>query len=273
MKTLRIIRGSKYPAPKGLAIDEALFKSVEEGLVPETVRFYYFAPPAVVVGLNQDINLINLKYLRENNMSFGRRLTGGGAIIIGCPEYSSQMGITFLVRLNSELPEKLSHKFKLLSSVVMYALKDLGLQPKYNRNSDITIDGKKIVGSGIYMSENTLLFHSIILFDYDFETMYNVLNLTEPAEKIIPMMQNQITTLNYELNRKISTKIVEDLLISGIESLWQCEVTEGNLEAGEKKMANTLYQEKYNTNSWNFQSLDNEGLRSACFIPVERDFD
>ncbi len=267
MKPIRIIRDSKYPAPKGLAVDEALLKSVEEGLAPETIRFYYFAPPAVVVGMNQDINLINLNFLREKKMSFGRRLTGGGAIIIGSPEYSSQMGITFIVRLKSELPEKLSHKFKLFSSVAMHALKSLGLQPKYNRNSDITISGKKLVGNGIYMCENTLLFHSIILFDYDYESMYKVLNLTESAEKIIPLMRNQITTLNDELNYKISTKTVEDLLSNAIESLWECEIVEANLLEWEKKMANKLYHEKYNTDKWNFQSLENEGLRSACFIP------
>ena len=273
MKTIRIIRDSKYPAPMGLAIDEALLKSLKDGLALETVRFYYFAPPAVVVGLNQDINLINLEYLRNKKMSFGRRLTGGGAIIIGCPDFASQMGITFLFRLDSDLPEKLSQKFKFFSSVMMDALKNIGVEPEYNRNSDITVRGRKIAGNGIYMTEEALLFHSIILFDYDYDVMYQVLNLAhaESEEKIIERMKKQITTLNFELGQTISPKTIENQLINGIKAIWKCDIREEGLSKREKKIADKLYREKYSTNSWNFQNLDDQGLRNACFVPDDID--
>ena len=271
MKTYRIIRDLKYPAPQGLAIDEALLMSVNRGLEPDTIRFYYFSPPAVVVGLNQDVTSVNLEYIRKKQMSFGRRLTGGGAIIIGCPEYSSQMGISFLIKLDSDIPSKLSHQFKRFSWIMMDVLKNLGLQPKYNKNSDITIKGKKIVGNGIYMAENALLFHSIILFDYDFDVMLNVLNLGNDISKEVlkEKMKNTITTLNQEKNQIVSPKIVEDEIVKAIKTAWEGEIIEKQLSGWEKATADKLLQEKYSTNEWNFQSLDNEGLMGACFVPSD----
>ncbi|MFX1296449.1 MAG: biotin/lipoate A/B protein ligase family protein [Promethearchaeota archaeon] len=271
MRIYRIIRDSKYPATQGLSIDEALLLSVGKGLVPDTIRFYYFSPPSVVIGLNQDINDINLEYIQKKNMSFGRRLTGGGAIIIGCPEYSSQMGVSFLFKLNSDIPSKLSHKFKFFSEIIMQALMNLGLEPEYNRNSDITIKGKKIVGNGIIITENSLLFHSVILFDYDYDLMLKVLNLknNKSDKEMIEIMKNKITTLNLEKNQKISTTIVEDAIINAIKSIWKGEIVEKRLAKWEKMTANRLFQEKYNTDNWNFQSLDNKGLMGACFIPTD----
>ncbi len=255
----------------GLAIDEALLLSVDQGLVPNTVRFYYFDPPAVVVGLNQDVSLIDFEYMNEKKMSFGRRLTGGGAIIIGCPNYSSQMGISFLFKLDDTIPKKLSHKFKYFSETMMKTLKNLGLRPEYNRNSDITLKQKKIVGSGIYLTDNALLFHSILLFEYDSETMFNVLTLKndEAQHGVLERMQQSITTLNEELNHQIPPEVVETELIHSIQSVWKNEVEETAFTEWEKQTITELFQTKYSTTSWNLQTAEDDGLRSACFVPSD----
>ncbi len=269
MKTIRIIRDSKYPAPEGLAIDEALLLSIDKDLAPETIRFYYFSPPSVVIGFNQDIHDINLKYLEKSKMSFGRRLTGGGAIIIGCPEYYSQMGISFLFKLNSDIPSSLSDKFKFFGSILMKTLETLGLKPEYNKNSDITVNGKKIVGNGIYQAENSLLFHSIILFDYDYDLMLKVLNVEtkKSGEEMIKIMKEKITTLIYEKDRKVSTTSVENMIINASKTLFNATIKEEPLSDWENRMAAKLSKEKYNSNEWNLQSFDNVGLMGACFVP------
>lgn len=269
MKSIRIIRDTKYLAPKGLSIDEALLLSVSEDRVQNTIRFYYFASPSVVLGMNQDINDVNLKYIRESDMSLTRRLTGGGVIIIGCPRYTSQMGVSMLFKLGSEIPRKLSHKFKLFSSIILDTLKNLGLQPQYNRNSDITINGKKIAGNGIYEVENALLFHSVILFEFDFDRMLKVLNpkKIKEKEKIFKLMKAKLTTLNLELKKNISTKIVEDEIINSVGSNWSGKIFEDKLSEFEKITANDLLQKKYGTNEWILQSLEHEDDIRSCFVP------
>ncbi|MHA1264927.1 MAG: lipoate--protein ligase family protein [Candidatus Helarchaeota archaeon] len=271
MNWVRIIRDTKYPASEGLAIDEALLRSVEKNYMPNTIRFYYFAPPAVVLGLNQDSSILNLNYINQSKMMLGRRLTGGGTIIIGCPHYYSQMGVTFLFTLESNIPSKLSHKFKYFSKIIMDALILLGLAPEYSRNSDILINGRKIVGNGIYLTEKTLLFHSIVLFEYDYVTMLKVLNRNVLSENSnlpeIKRMKKKITTLNDELKRQVRVEEMENAIIESIMENWEVEVREDEISELELKVAQKLHQEKYDTDEWNFQPYNKQGLKSACFVP------
>ncbi|MHA1268962.1 MAG: lipoate--protein ligase family protein [Candidatus Helarchaeota archaeon] len=271
MPTLRIIRDSNYPTHLGLAIDESLLLSVENDLSPDTIRFYYFSQPSVVIGRNQDIHDVNLEFLHNNNICLGRRLTGGGAILIGCPNYFSQIGISFLFNHNPNIPTKLSQKFRFFTSFIIHALQDLGLQPEYNKNSDISINGKKIAGNGIFLFKNSLLFHSIILFDFDFQIMLNVLNLnfSKSNDDLLSIMKNKITTLNIEFEQNISNIIVENAIIDSIKSTISNDVSENKLSAWELKTANKLLYNKYQTNNWNFQSLDRTGLMGACFVPID----
>jgi len=272
LKTCRIIRDSKYTAQMGLAIDEALLESVSKNFVPNTIRFYYFSKPSVVIGINQDINDINLEFIEKNNLSFGRRLTGGGSIIIGAPDFDSQIGISFLFKLDKKLPKKLSRKFEFFCSIIMNTLHNLGLKPEYNKNSDITINGKKIAGNGIYLTENSILFHSMILFDYDFDLMLKVLNpkIHRFQVNTMQIMKNKITTLKIEKNQSISRRKIEDELINSIKSIWKCGIIEDQITDLEKELAIKIFQKKYKTDAWNFQSIDNRRMLGACFVPFKR---
>jgi lipoate-protein ligase A len=211
----------------GLAIDEALLHSFIKGISPNTVRFYYFSRPSVVIGLNQDINDVNLKYIQENNI----------------------IGITFLLKLDSEIPSKLSRKFKFFSSIIMNAFENIGLRPEYNKNSDITINGKKIAGNGIYLRENVVFFHSMILFDFDFNLMLNVLRLdkTRSKDELLQVMKDKITTLKIEKNQEIQTEVIEDEIINSIKSNWEGITIEDHLSDLEKSVAIQLYRDKYTT--------------------------
>ncbi len=257
----------------GLSIDEALLHGVIKGLSPNIVRFYYFARPSVVIGLNQDVNDVNLKYIQNNNISFCRRLTGGGVIIIGAPNYFSQIGISFIFKLSSEIPSKLSSKFKFFGSIIINALENLGIQPEYNRNSDITINGKKIVGNGIYLIENVVFFHSMILFDFDFNLMLNVLNLEKTRSKgeLLQFIKDNITTLKIEKNQVINTNIIEDKIIDSIKSSCDGMIFEDRLSDLERNVSTQLLRDKYGTDAWNFQSIGNEGLLGACFFPQNKE--
>ena len=275
LNEIRIIRDSKYSAPLGLAIDEAILISVGNEIAPNTVRFYYFENPSVVVGINQDVNSINFDFIKKTKMDFGRRLTGGGTIIIGCPNYQAQMGVSFIFKLAPDLPQKLSHKFQFFSKIIIQTLEKLGLQPNYEKNSDITINGKKIVGNGLYISDNSLLFHSMLLFDYDFETMINVLKFDDDSLKniLISKMKDSITTLNKELHKNIPPRSIENIIIECIKSQWNLKIYEGEILEYERKLADKLLKEKYSNEIWNLQTFEEKKIIDACFVPFKSPID
>ncbi|MEM3564109.1 MAG: biotin/lipoate A/B protein ligase family protein [Candidatus Freyarchaeota archaeon] len=268
----RVIRDKAYPAPRGLALDEALLKSVEERKSPNVLRFYFFSRPSVVIGHSQDISDINLEFIERRNMSFTRRMTGGGAIIMGCPEWHSQVGITLIISDDGTYPSKISQKFELLNKGVLLGLKSLNINADYcHETTDITVKGKKIAGSGIHSTYSTFLFHSTILVDYDIHTMLRVINF--PEEKIndalLKKMENGYTTIRKELGQKcVGPLYVENTIENNIiQAYAQClntKFTQSNYTEDEIIMADKLEAEKYGNKEW--VHLKGAQGMGACFL-------
>ena len=84
----RLIDDKAYPVQMGLAIDEMLFNKVDsqDYAGPNIIRFYQFSPPSVVLGNHQDIAELDLEYIKYRSLQVGRRITGGGTIIMGVPD-------------------------------------------------------------------------------------------------------------------------------------------------------------------------------------------
>ncbi len=265
MESWRIIRDVPRPASLNLAIDEFLLNQVNDSPTQYILKFNYFSPPAVILGLNQDIKDINLNFIKEMNFDLNRRLTGGAAILIGFPNQHSQMGISFIVPLDSKLPSKLSNKFKLFGSILMESLKSIDLKPIYNRNSDISINGRKIVGNGIYMMENAILFHSVVLFQFDFSTTVQIL-MDKNNMKNISL---QPTSFLKESKNDVSITQFEEIIINHLRTKWNMDSHEKKLLDDEINLINNLNSSKYNTDKWKFQKDENLIDQGSCFVPIK----
>ncbi|NHI94549.1 MAG: lipoate--protein ligase family protein [Candidatus Lokiarchaeota archaeon] len=265
MEKWRLIKDSPRNAASNLSIDEVLLKNLDEKGTENILKFNYFTPPAVILGINQTTNVLNTNFIQKNQFDINRRLTGGAAILIGYPHKHSQMGLSFFVRLNEKIPLKLSDKFKYFSNILIKTLKRLDLNPKYNKNSDISVNGRKIVGNGIYILKNAFLFHSIILLDFNFFITSKILKLDDPKvdEKLIP------TSLKNEMKQDLSFDILENKIIETIKVEWNVKFNNKKLNKEEFKLSEQLRKEKYAKNSWILQKSENLAEFGSCFIPSE----
>lgn len=86
-RTWRYIEENDVTAHYGLATDENLMKPyVEDSKVEHqaTLRLYNYQDNCALVGRFQNINAeLDLESCTRQNIEFGRRQTGGGAIIMG----------------------------------------------------------------------------------------------------------------------------------------------------------------------------------------------
>jgi lipoate-protein ligase A len=268
----RVIRDKAYPAPKGLALDETLLRRVEEHKSPNVLRFYFFSRPSVVIGHSQDIGDVNLEFIERNNMSLTRRMTGGGAIIMGCPKWHSQIGITLIISDDGTYPSKVSKKFELLNKGVLLGLKSLNINATYcYETTDIIVNGKKIAGSGIHAASSTFLFHSTILIDYDILTMLKVINI--PEEKINPALLEKVesgyTTVKKELNQKCIDPLyventIENNIIKGYAQSLNTKFKQSTYTQEEVAMAEKLEAEKYGNREWIY--IKGAQGMGACFL-------
>ncbi|MHA1143266.1 MAG: lipoate--protein ligase family protein [Candidatus Helarchaeota archaeon] len=268
MNEWRIIRDSQRPACLNLAIDEVLLRLCDSGQASRILKFNYFSPPAVILGTNQVASEINLTYIKKNEFDLNRRLTGGGVILIGFPNHTSQIGISFITPLNPEIPSKLSRIFKHFSNILLKSLTDLGLDPFYQRNSDIFVNQKKIIGNGIYMMENAFIFHSVILYDFVPAAIVDLLNTSPNVDRqvLLKKIKASHTSLRTEVHSEVTTKDVEDLIIKNMESTWNITTHDKPLTETELTMARSLNDQKYATSEWILQEDKDLSQFGSCFI-------
>jgi len=263
MDKWRVIKDIPRPAGENLSIDEMLLNQVNNTPSEYILKFNYFSPSAVILGLNQDIDDLNMEFINKQNFHVNRRLTGGAAILIGYPNQYSQMGISFITPINSKIPSKLSDIFRLFSSILMESLKEIGLDPVYKRNSDISIKGRKVVGNGIYMMNNALLFHSVVLFEFDFTTTMQIIrqDMVIKNEKFSP------TSLGKEAKDKVNIENFEDIILNQAKNKWNMDSIEGLIIEDEIKAWKRIYSKKYKTKNWINQKSENLIDYGSCFVP------
>ena len=264
MENWRLIRDIPRNAASNLSLDEILLRKVNDNEVFNILKFNYFSPPAVILGLNQNIEELNIKYIRNQRFQINRRLTGGAAILIGYPEAHSQMGISFYIRLIKNIPRKLSEKFKYFAETLMKSLEKLNLKPTYAKNSDILVNGRKIVGNGIYIMDNALLFHSVLLLEFDFSITSQILKPIDVSfieEDLIP------TSFKNEIRKDQSYKALENTIIETLENEWNINFIEEELSDTELKSSEQLKNDKYGKKNYIFQKSEDLADFGSCFIP------
>ncbi len=260
----RLIDDEAYPVQLGLAIDEALFDRMEESgeSQPNTIRFYQFAPPSVVVGCNQDIREVDLPFIRSSGLQLGRRITGGGAIIMGVPRVDSQLGISILFKNTPNAPTKLGGRYAALSRPIVAALRGLGMPVEYQANSDITLHGRKITGQAMLTTANITFMHSTVTIDYDLATMLRVVKKT-PDPGILAAFSQKYTTIMEHLPN-VTMGQVKAALRAGLEREYHATLAARPIDDDEMRHARKLLVEKHSTDGY---ILDNDGTSmGSCFL-------
>jgi len=198
-------------------------------------------------------------------------MTGGGAIMMGCPEWHSQIGITLIISDDGTYPSKLSGKFELLNRGVLHGLKSLNLDVEYCQDTtDITVKGRKIAGSGVHSTHSAILFHSTVLIDYDLLTMLRVGKFPEEKinEHLLRKMENGYTTVRRELKlNQIDPAHVEKIvssIVNGYAESMNVEFTESGYTERERLLAEKLETEKYGNSKW-ILMRGAQGM-GACFL-------
>ncbi len=260
----RLIDDAAYPVHLGLAIDDVLMTSVERSENPchGIVRFYQFSPPSVVVGCHQSIDELDLEFMASQGLQIGRRITGGGVIIMGVPGVHAQLGVSVVLRNPPGFPAKMGARYAILSAAIVAGLERLGLHATYLQNSDIALGGRKITGQAMIMTRETTFLHSTITIDYDIKTMLGVVGM-EQSEENIARIASKFTTIKEHVP-SITIERVKNALVSGFTSKYNAKLMNSALTQQELNDARELVKEKHGTREYLFQT-DGTPMGS-CFM-------
>lgn len=159
-----VISQDFYPY-NNLALEEYLLHYVKPG---QCILYLWQNEKTVVIGRNQNAwKECKVSELEEAGGRLVRRLSGGGAVFHDL----GNLNFTFLVNKEDYSVDK-------QLSVILEAVRNLGLEAEKSGRNDITIDGRKFSGNAFYAEGNKYYHHGTILVHVDMENLSKYLNVS-----------------------------------------------------------------------------------------------
>ena len=238
---MRYLRNKNTDPYYNMAFDEFCLESLP---IDEPVFFLWQNRPAVIVGLNQEVNTeVNLDYLNKNNIALVRRVTGGGAV------YHDLGNLNYTIVGRSE---DLERDYPEYASILMKALQELGIPATLSGRNDILVDGKKVSGFAKRVCKNRLMVHGTLMYDVDLEVLPQA--LTPSASKLqskgIASVRSRVANLRDYLPEVADIQAFSQRL----EEILSCHYTdtEYQLSAEDLSSIQRLADEKFAQWEWNY---------------------
>jgi lipoate-protein ligase A len=253
MEEWRLIFEKDTSSAYGLAVDDALMRSVAHEGAPPTLHMYNFVP-AVILGRYQDLaSSIDTRVCEELGYEYNRRHTGGGTVLMG----PHQVAFGFAIGLeHPKIEKRIRHIFPQLSEIIGRGLGKIGVESGFRPKNDIEVRGRKLAGLSASLEErNTLFFHMSLLVDFDVPVMLRLLRIPveKISDKIVGCFQKRMTTVREECGRDVSLREVQDLIVHEFAEAFGIRFVEtgfDDLSPFEKTMTRRLEKERYGSNDW-----------------------
>ena len=283
----RLIKDGYHTGFMNMAIDEAIMIAHREGLVPPTIRFYQWSPPAVSLGYFQDLKKeIDVDVCKNLGIDIVRRPTGGKAVL-----HDKELTYSFIIRENHPLVNNsILETYKKISGGMIRGLSYLGITaeivplreklkseslPKGEKSEthhsdfksicfsvpsqyEVQVEGKKIVGSAQVRKREIVLQHGSLLIELEKDKLFSVFNF--PSAQIRERFKTRFnaTSLEEILKRKINFSELSEILPRGFEEEFGVRLVEGKLTEQEEKISKDLLENKYSTYEWNYERKNNQ---------------
>lgn len=264
LNQLRLLSCTASDAPTNMAIDEAILEAHLQGLVPPTLRFYQFSPPAISLGYGQKLEAGVLEHILSQKFSVVRRPTGGKAVLhlndltysfVGTSKCAENPIADDSTQPSLWLETNIVRAYRQICAGLIFGLAQLGVEleigssasERHNRHdcfevttaADIHYHGKKIIGSAQMRRKHAVLQHGSILLNQPQELMSQLLSLDLLYSKNAAKVErNSIRHANlFEvIGRSISLDDLQWAVKSGFEKAFGVPSIPGMLTEIETQM-------------------------------------
>lgn len=236
-----ILRSRTFNPAFNLATEEFLINNKKEDCF-----YLYINDPSIIVGRYQNsLAEINVEYVKDNNVTVIRRLSGGGAV------FHDPGNLNFSFLMNDA--EDMSVDFKKYTQPIIDVLQALGVNARFEGRNDMVIDGKKFSGNAKCYYNGKVLQHGTLLFNSTLPNLSQALKLNplKYRDKAVKSISSRVTNITEHLEQDISLVEFETAIINHVRTMYSdAEVYE--LTDSDIKEINKLVEEKYGTWEWNF---------------------
>ena len=262
----RLVCDSAAEGRWNMAADEAILEAVGAGLVPPTLRLYAWSPACLSLGFSQKMADADLVRLTARGWQMVRRPTGGKAIL-----HTDEL--TYSVALPPDHPLTvlgIVDSYREISRALMHALTLMGAAAHSERRSDtapqrpgavcfevpshyeITVEGKKLVGSAQVRRKSGLLQHGTLPLTGDLARICDALAYPDEIEREAARQTvlERAITLNDALGHPVTWDEAAEAVSEGFEAVFGIELVLSGLTEWERERADLLADEKHRSLSY-----------------------
>ncbi len=246
-----------------MAMDEAILRAVAAELVPPTLRLYAWEPPCLSLGQAQSCGEVDWEACAARGYTVVRRPTGGRAIL-----HTDEL--TYSVTAREDEPRVqggIVESYRRLSEGLIEGLRLMGVpgieahHPEQSANNtaqgpvcfevpstyEVTVAGKKLVGSAQVRREGVMLQHGTLPLTGDITRICDVLTAHPDPLRV----RARASTVEGVLGRTVSFDEAAEAIAGGFTSVLNVELRPGELSSLERAWADELKCAKYATDEWN----------------------
>jgi lipoate-protein ligase A len=265
----RLLVTDPTDGPMNMAIDQAIMEAVAEGRVAPTLRFYAWDPPCLSLGYTQPVSEADRARLAARGWDLVRRMTGGRAIL-----HTDEL--TYSVALPADNPivtTDIVESYRRLSGALVAGLQRLGADPQADKRADghrsastgpvcfevpshyeITIDGKKLVGSAQVRKFGAVLQHGSLPLEGDITRICDALVYSDDRQREVvrERVRRRAATLEDALHTVVPWEEAAQAMARSFADTFDLELDAATgLTPGEQARAAELRAEQYASDDWN----------------------
>jgi len=205
----------------------------------------------IVVGKHQNtLAEINYDYVKENNITVARRLSGGGAVFHDL----GNLNFTFIKK--DDNPRQAD--FHRYLQPILEVLQEMGVNAKFEGRNDLTIDGKKFSGNARTVYQNRVLVHGTLLVSSKMEDLAKALqtNPVKYQDKSVKSVKSRVTNIQEHLDKPMGVIEFRDHIMDQVMGMYS-DSESYELTADDQVLVDQLYRDKYSTWEWNYGKSPN----------------
>lgn len=251
-----------------MAVDEAILEAVSSAHSLPTLRLYAWDPPCLSLGYAQPVADVDLARLAQYGWDLVRRPTGGRAIL-----HTDELTYAVIAPLHDPLVAgSVLESYARISRGLLAALERLSLAPRADHkydlpegtsprgpvcfevpsNYEITVDGKKLVGSAQARRKNGVLQHGTLPLFGDLTRITQALAAPDESTRLADARRllGHAATVESILGYPVTWEQAAQAMASAFQDtlglvLQPCPITPTELQR-----ARELQNEKYAHPSW-----------------------
>ncbi len=264
----RVLLTPPASGPWNMALDEAILEGVGQDQALPALRLFAWQPACLSLGYAQSVKDVDRHQLEIHGWDLVRRPTGGRAIL-----HTDELTYSVIAPLHEpHVYGSILESYRRLSQALLSALSVLGLDAKAEKdhvspdkdlpvgpvcfevpsNYEITVAGKKLIGSAQARRREGVLQHGSLPLVGDLTRIVQVLEFDSESQRqsAAARLQDRALTVETCLGRVVSWQEAAQAFMTGFEQALDIQLTLAEPSPAELERTRQLISSKYSHPDW-----------------------